>query len=258
METYPPIGDGPTINYRQGQLFWHELATTDIDKARSFYGGLFGWTFEDISEEYVIIRHGGENIGGMVSSAASGKSMWIGAVSVEETQKAVDFLKSVGAEVLVGTTKLSGRGTMALFRDPQGAPVSLVHSSVGDPPLLEAKTNEWLWMELWSDDPPASAEFYGKTLGYASESIKIDDRDYWIFSKDEVKVGGISSNPVTNMETQWVPYIKVSDPVRMTARAKELGANVLLEPDPSIRKGTVAVMTDPTGAIFCIQQWPVN
>ena len=33
--------------YAQGTPSWVDLQTTDTDAAKSFYGGLFGWQFDD-------------------------------------------------------------------------------------------------------------------------------------------------------------------------------------------------------------------
>ena len=31
-----------------GKVIWNDLITEDLDTARQFYGGLFGWTFENV------------------------------------------------------------------------------------------------------------------------------------------------------------------------------------------------------------------
>src|SRR4051794_30854278 len=35
-------------SYEHGTFSWIELGTTDSESAKTFYGGLFGWTFEDM------------------------------------------------------------------------------------------------------------------------------------------------------------------------------------------------------------------
>src|SRR5450755_5063242 len=34
-------------SYKQGTPSWVDLQTTDVDAAKAFYGGLFGWKFDD-------------------------------------------------------------------------------------------------------------------------------------------------------------------------------------------------------------------
>ena len=35
-----------------------------------------------------------------------------------------------------------------------------------------------------------------------------------------------------------------------------LGGRVLIEPHPDLRKGSLAVVADPTGAVFALQKYP--
>jgi predicted enzyme related to lactoylglutathione lyase len=41
-----------------GELGWFELGVEDPEKARTFYGGLFGWTFEEGGAGYGITTPG--------------------------------------------------------------------------------------------------------------------------------------------------------------------------------------------------------
>ena len=44
-----------------GALTWNELATTDVERAKEFYGELFGWRFEDMeggAMPYAVIFNG--------------------------------------------------------------------------------------------------------------------------------------------------------------------------------------------------------
>jgi predicted enzyme related to lactoylglutathione lyase len=48
-----------------GALCWNELATTDIERAKSFFGELLGWEYETDDSGYVSIRNVGRLNGGM-------------------------------------------------------------------------------------------------------------------------------------------------------------------------------------------------
>ena len=43
----------------------------------------------------------------------------------------------------------------------------------------------------------------------------------------------------------------------MAARAVSLGGKLVIEPRADVRKGTLAVVTDPTGAALALQKWPL-
>ena len=40
----------------------------------------------------------------------------------------------------------------------------------------------------------------------------------------------------------------------LARRAAELGGEVLLEPTPEVREGTLALVTDPAGAVLALQK----
>lgn len=261
-DSYPPITDAPTYSHRYGNVVWHELATTDIAASRSFYRELFHWEFEEFDADgnnYLLIRNEGEYIGGMIGIPEGNPNAWISAVSVADTETAVQAALRNGGDVLIKSTRVPGRGDMALIKDPQGAVISFIHSAIGDPALREVNSFEWLWTELWSDRPAEAGAYYSSILPYTVEETSVDDKPYWVLSgPDNRRLAGMIRNPVSNMKSQWIPYIKVVDPGYHAAKAKKLGATVLLEPSEEVRNGTVAVLTDPGGAIFCLQQWPVN
>jgi predicted enzyme related to lactoylglutathione lyase len=41
-----------------GEINWFELPAEDADKARAFYGGLFGWTTMEFGPGYHLIQNG--------------------------------------------------------------------------------------------------------------------------------------------------------------------------------------------------------
>ncbi len=260
-DPYPPIMETPTYAYRHGEVIWHELATADLASSREFYRELFHWEFTEYSTDgnsYLLVKNEGKYIGGMVSVPDGNQSTWISAISVEDTEAAVETALRQGGDVLVKATRINGRGSMALVKDPQGALVSFIHSSIGDPVIEEVNSFEWLWTELWSDEPNASSEYYASVFPYTVNQTAIDEKPYWVLNQNDRRIAGIINNPIDNMSSQWVPYIKVVDPAYMVSKAKKLGAIVLLQPSEDIRNGSVAVLADPNGAIFCLQKWPLN
>jgi predicted enzyme related to lactoylglutathione lyase len=52
----------------------------------------------------------------------------------------------------------------------------------------------------------------------------------------------------------WLSYVTVEDADVSAARARELGANVITEPFDVMEAGRMAVLQDPTGAVFAIWQ----
>ena len=65
---------------------------------------------------------------------------------------------------------------------------------------------------------------------------------------------GILKNPSDDAAPVWLTYFGVEDPVSAAARVEALGGKVILPPSPQLRDGTMAVVTDPTGALFALQK----
>jgi len=54
----------------------------------------------------------------------------------------------------------------------------------------------------------------------------------------------------------WLPYVLVTNPSALASKVAGLGGKVLLEPRPEFRKGSLAVVADPTGAVVALQKYP--
>ncbi|HTX88087.1 MAG TPA: VOC family protein [Bacteroidales bacterium] len=262
---YPGIAYPPTYTYTPGRFVWRDLITSNPEASKRFYGTLFGWTFTTTGTGegiYYLFRNNNETIGGMVKypgdTSVKYTAKWICTLSSEEVGKTVKRCTDLGGSVIKKPYRVNGRGTLAVIRDRQGAVLVILNARDGDPFAKEAMMNTWLWTELWSNDPAGSCAFYDKMNGYHSEQTEVDGKKYWIFRDANSMVASMIENPLDNPESLWVPYIRVSDPATVVKKAKEAGAVVLLEPNPLVRKGSVAVLMDPGGAVFCVQKWPVE
>jgi uncharacterized protein len=76
-----------------------ELVSTDVAKAKSFYGKLF--------------------------PVPDGHSMWIAYVKVGDVKAATRKAKSLGAKVKKDVTKVKGAGSLSIITDPTGAILGL-------------------------------------------------------------------------------------------------------------------------------------
>jgi uncharacterized protein len=103
--------------------------STDVAKAKSFYGKLFSWKLEDFDTgdmTYTLIKVG-EGIGGglMKNPMPDGHSMWIAHVKVGNVKAATSKAKSLGAEVKKDVTEVKGAGSFSIIADPTGAMLGL-------------------------------------------------------------------------------------------------------------------------------------
>src|SRR5919109_1056168 len=98
---------GERTSYAPGTFSWVDLATTDVEAARGFYGALFGWTIERIEEAepaYYTIRNGEASNGGVMQAPPDqpGAPFWNAYFATEDTDGAVAATEAAGGRVLMG------------------------------------------------------------------------------------------------------------------------------------------------------------
>jgi len=106
-----------------------ELNTTDVQKAKAFYGKLFDWQLEDVpmgDSAYTMIKVGSGTGGGMMKHPVPGApSAWLAYVLVDDIHAATAKAKSLGANIMTDVTEVMGMGWLSILIDPTGAALGL-------------------------------------------------------------------------------------------------------------------------------------
>ncbi len=260
----PAISPTETRRHQPGRFVWHDLVTDDLPAAKRFYGSLFGWRFTDSTQgdfDYSIAWNHGRPISGLVAKDTEPPhpaNQWLSLLSVENVDRAVQLAERSGGTVPLTPVNAPERGRFAVIRDPDGAPLTVIRTRWGDPEPIEPEENDWFWDELWAEDLDKATRFYHELAGYQVDSWPRESgkQPYLIFKREGTPRAGLARQPLAGGQAAWLPYIRVSDLAGTVAGAESLGGKVLIAPHPDIRSGTVAVMTDPSGAMFGIQQIP--
>lgn len=114
------------------------------------------------------------------------------------------------------------------------------------------------WFELGTTDQPAAKNFYNSLFGWTAEDFPMGPSGaYTIFSLDGRNVAAAYSTAA--MEPQCIPpnwglYIAVQNADSAAQRAGELGGKVMMQPFDVQQNGRMAVIADPTGAVFSLWQ----
>ena len=107
-----------------GTLCWNELNTRQHERAKEFYGGLFGWDFEG-SEGYISIKLGGRHVGGVLPLTAEMPAdippHWAAYFAVENHDAALAKVKDLGGSSMMENIPIEGVGRSSLVGDDQGA-----------------------------------------------------------------------------------------------------------------------------------------
>jgi uncharacterized protein len=129
-------------------------------------------------------------------------------------------------------------------------------------PIIEKHApGDFCWVELATTDQPAAQAFYSKIFGWSPRDMPIGpNQDYTIFDlQGRPAAASYTLRPDQRshgVPPHWDLYVAVQSGDATAARAKQLGGSVLAEPFDVFDAGRMAVLQDPTGAVFCV--WQAN
>jgi len=245
-----------------GKVTWLDLATEDPASARAFYGAVFGWKFRDIEgapASYAIAKNGSGKVAGIFRHArpigASVGGRWLALISVPDVMRAAQLVRDRGGQVLLAPKTVAGRGTHAVFRDPEGAVFGVLAAEGGDPPDTPVEEGDVFWLDLFTTDPAKAGAFYAALAGYQVDRGEIAGRERTLLSTNGIARAGIAQAPASAGHAEWLPYILVADVPTTLTRVRENGGRVLLSPRPELLDGQLAVIADREGAIIGVVSW---
>lgn len=250
-------------SYTQGTPNWVDLQTTDPAAAKAFYGGLFGWTYDDQpmpdNAVYSMAQLGQENVAAIAPqppelAAAGAPPMWNTYLAVDAVDDAVAKVGAAGGQVAMPPFDIMDAGRMAFVLDPSGAAVALWQANQHIGATLVNEPGTVTWNELVTTDPNAAA-FYTNVLGLTTSDMEMEGSKYTVFESAGQMVGGTTPPPMPDVPNHWHVYFAVADADAAAAKTTELGGSVLVEPFDS-PVGRMAVLRDPQGAMFSIIKLP--
>lgn len=106
------------------------------------------------------------------------------------------------------------------------------------------------WIELGSNAPESSADFYKRVFGWEAESGGARLGDYLILTSEGEAVGGVGPRILEDTPPAWNVYFHVDDIEKASRRVHDLGGALQVEPTKVFELGVMAHATDPQGGWF--------
>lgn len=260
----PALVQPASGEHHVGKVVWLDLVTPNLNQAKQFYSGMFGWTFQPVAGDanYAVALLDGEPVAGIlqrpIPAGEHRQPAWLTFIAVGDVDAAKRAALAHGAKVLSEPKTYSQRGRQAVFADPDGAVFAVLASSSGDPPDVLAAPGEWLWSSLMVKNADQEASFYHALFGYDVFDLPSDDSaKHVILSSDDYARAGVSTLPADSMRRHphWLNFVRVDDAEAATAKATALGGRVLVEPRIDRHGGKLAVIADPSGAPVGLMEW---
>ena len=248
---------GKRERYEPGTFSWVDLSTSDAAGAKTFYGELFGWEFDDQEIPgggvYVMCFVRGDAVAAMVEQNQH-SGHWNNYVTVASADETAAKAKQLGARVIEEPFDVMDAGRMALFADPGGAMLCVwqprEHIGAGRVNDVGCLTLN----ELQTRDPASASAFYGGLFGWETETVEENGKLVYASIKNAGSLnGGIMPMSEEHGEAPsvWIPYFTVASCDGAIEKIRGLGGGIFTGP-LDVPAGRISVAHDPQGAVFAI------
>ena len=254
---------GKRERYEPGTFCWVDLATTDPEGAKAFYGELFGWEAEDMpageGATYTMLRLDGDYVCALYEMDAEQREQgippyWFSYVSVDDADATASRARELGGTVYGEAFEVLDAGRMAVVGDPTGATFAawqprahIGARRVNDPGCLTLN-------ELHTRDPEAAITFYAGLFGWETEVIEVNGEPvYGSINNAGALNGGLMPMTEQNGDapSYWLPYFTVTSTEGAVAKIRDLGGKLMAGP-LDVPAGRIAAVSDPQGAAFAL------
>ena len=248
-----------------GSFCWFELATTDQDAAKQFYGSLFRWDAQDSpmgpDSFYTMFSLAGRHTGAAYSL---NKEMldrgipphWMVYIAVDNADDTARRAKELGAKVIAEPFDVFTFGRMAVLQDPTGAHFSIWQPKQHPGTGIRGVDGTACWVDHQSTDPAKAADFYRALFGWTIQAGEHDPSGYLHIQNGKEFIGGIP--PVMENTKQapphWLIYFETSDCDTSAKKAEQMGASLYLPPMTIPNVGRMSVIADRQRAVFAVFQ----
>jgi predicted enzyme related to lactoylglutathione lyase len=271
--------------YIPGVPCWIDTTQPHADAARRFYGGLFGWEFEEMMPpgsggSYLIGRIRGGDVAAIGSSPddASAAAVWNTYVWVDSADDTAAKARVAGGTVVAEPFDVFDAGRMAVLSDPEGATFCVWQAKNNPGAQVVNEHGSLNFNGLATRDVEAAKRFYGAIFGW--QTLTLPGMLMWTLPgygdhleestpglRESMSQMGAPDGFIDVVATiepiaaddgatpaHWSVTFAVDDVARAAAKATELGGEVVAGPfdAPWTR---MAVINDPQGAPFIASQF---
>ncbi|MCG6493115.1 VOC family protein [Kitasatospora sp. A2-31] len=250
-----------TTDFPAGSPCWIDLGSPDPAAAATFYGAVFGWTFQDLGPEaggYGFLQAAGKTVAAVGPLTEEGaQSAWTTYFRTPDADATAAAVEKAGGTVRVAPFDVMEAGRMGQLTDPQGAQFAIWQAGTTTGLDAVSTDNALVWAELHTPDPEAGFAFYRQVFGWRSEKFPAPGMTYLVVSPAEgdqraTTFGGIAPVMAEGQPPSWTPYFATEVVDELVGRAQAAGGRVLMAAEDVPNVGRIAWLADPFGAPFAL------
>lgn len=255
---------GKRTEHAPGTFSWIELATSDQDAAKRFYGGVFGWSYDDMplgdgsGAVYSLAMVDGSRAAAISPQQEGDPSPphWNNYVTVASADETAGKATGAGGTALAEPFDVMDLGRMAVLRDPAGAVYCIWEPKENNGAEVVNEVGAFTWNELGTPDVEGAKSHYADVFGWTYEAMDMGDGlSYEIIKNGERSNGGIrpqSEEEQAQAPPFWMPYIAAASLEDAIGKIKEHGGDTIMDPIEMSPEAKFVAAHDPQGAFFSV------
>jgi predicted enzyme related to lactoylglutathione lyase len=246
-------------SYEPGTPSWVDLATPDLDAAKRFYAGLFGWEAQAAGTEeetggYAFFLLDGKRVAGVSPIMTEGfPPVWSTYISTDDADAVAERAKASGASLLAEPMDIMDTGRMTFLMHPVGGAIGAWQPGSHKGAELVNDPASFTWSELHTHDVDGAKAFGAAVFGWTFDDQPFGEMIYTVVKVGETGVAGMvpfTADVPDEVPANWMTYFAVEDCDASVAKLEELGGSVLMRPMDVPTVGRFAIVADPFGAQF--------
>lgn len=241
--------------YQNQKFCWHGVISTNAERAKAFYPEVLGWkvmTAPMGDTEATMFAAGGVPRLHLSEPHMPGvPSHWENYLRVADVDASTRAAAEHGGKVMVPPTDIPP-GRFSVVTSPSGAVLHLFHEAdegrSENPPAGPGSIH---WTELHSTDVDADLAWLKGTLGVTVESMPMPNGGaYYLLNGESGPLGGAMAAMNPGAPAYWLTWVEVDNADDALDRVKRHGGTGMTPVMEMPDIGRMAVVADPTGAVF--------
>ena len=241
-----------------GAPTWIDLSSSDTDRAKDFYGTVFGWTFESAGPGYggyINAFKDGQPVAGLMFNDPQWNSPdgWTTYLHTADITATVAAATAAGGVSCVEPMEVKDKGRMAILTDPAGAFFGLWQPIGHQGFEVVGEAGAPVWHQLTTRDYGRALDFYPEVFGWQTQTVSdTDEFRYATVAFDGQELLGVmdgAKDLPEGVPSNWFFFLGAENVDKTVELIVENGGTVVRAAEDT-PYGRLAAVADPTGAGF--------
>ncbi|MFC7217443.1 VOC family protein [Streptomyces polyrhachis] len=245
-----------------GTPIWVDATFSDIEGAKSFYGDLLGWTFEEGDPQfggYTQALSDGKRVGALAPPMPGSEEMppaWTLYLASDDVAATATAVTAAGGTTVLEPMEVGDYGSMIIATDPAGVPFGVWQPGTHQGFEKENAPGAVCWAEVATRDAAAADGFFPAVFDYEVRKVQDDAVDFHVWSTPGAEMPALGRFAMGEECPPEMPsgigvYFGVADVDEAIGKVTKAGGRVDFGPKDS-PFGRFAAVSDPWGTPFAI------